>query len=105
MSCQETFVQLDQAVALFTRERPRLFSIAYRIVGNTADAEDVVQDVWMRWQSCDRSSVQAPAALSHYNRDAARNQCHHIGTCAPRNWLRLAAVAPLRSGVGPGAGR
>jgi RNA polymerase sigma factor (sigma-70 family) len=59
----ETFVQPDQAVAVFMRERPRLFSIAYRIVGNTADAEDVVQDVWMRWQTCDRSSIQAPAAL------------------------------------------
>src|SRR5215471_4778583 len=56
-------VQLDQAVALFTRERPRLLRIAYRIVGNEADAEDVVQDVWMRWQTCDRGSVQVPAAL------------------------------------------
>jgi len=60
---QETLVQLDQAVALFTRERPRLLRIAYRIVGNAAEAEDVVQDVWMRWQTCDRGSVQAPGAL------------------------------------------
>jgi RNA polymerase sigma-70 factor (ECF subfamily) len=60
---RETLVQLDRAVALFTRERPRLLRTAYRIVGNEADAEDVVQDVWMRWQSCDRGSVQAPAAL------------------------------------------
>jgi RNA polymerase sigma-70 factor (ECF subfamily) len=60
---QATLVQLDRAVALFTRERPRLFGIAYRIVGNAADAEDVVQDVWLRWQGCDRTSVQTPAAL------------------------------------------
>ncbi|MGH2354086.1 MAG: sigma-70 family RNA polymerase sigma factor [Chloroflexota bacterium] len=60
---QETPGQLEQAVACFTRARPRLFGIAYRIVGNAADAEDVVQDVWMRWQRCDRSPVQAPAAF------------------------------------------
>ncbi len=63
---QETRVQLEQGIAFFTRARPRLFGlfgIAYRILGNAADAEDVVQDVWMRWQSCDRSAVQAPAAF------------------------------------------
>jgi RNA polymerase sigma-70 factor (ECF subfamily) len=60
---EETAVQLDHAVAVFARERRRLFGIAYRIVGNAADAEDVVQDVWLRWQSCDRTSVQVPAAL------------------------------------------
>ncbi len=60
---QATLVQLEHAVALFTRARPRLFGIAYRIVGNSADAEDIVQDVWIRWQSCDRSAVQAPTAF------------------------------------------
>jgi RNA polymerase sigma-70 factor (ECF subfamily) len=60
---QETLVQLEQAITLFTRARPRLFGIAYRIMGNEADAEDVVQDVWMRWQSCDRRAVQTPAAF------------------------------------------
>src|SRR5262245_4468237 len=60
---RETPVQLEQAITLCTRARPRLFRIAYRIMGNEADAEDVVQDVWMRWQRCDRSAVQAPAAF------------------------------------------
>src|SRR5690349_2308497 len=60
---QKTPDQLEQAAACFTRARPRLFGIAYRIVGNAADAEDVVQDVWLRWQSCDRSAVQAPDAF------------------------------------------
>jgi RNA polymerase sigma factor (sigma-70 family) len=59
----EPLVQLEQAVACFTRARPRLFGIAYRILGDAADTEDVVQDVWMRWQMCDRSAVQAPAAF------------------------------------------
>ena len=60
---QETLVQLEQAITHFARARPRLFGIAYRITGNEADSEDVVQDVWMRWQRCDRSAVQAPAAF------------------------------------------
>lgn len=38
--------------------RPRLFGIAYRILGRAADAEDVVQDVWLRWQRTDRALVR-----------------------------------------------
>jgi RNA polymerase sigma factor (sigma-70 family) len=60
---QETVVQLEPAISCFTRARPRLFGIAYRILGNADDAEDVVQDVWMRWQSCDRGAVHAPEAF------------------------------------------
>jgi RNA polymerase sigma-70 factor, ECF subfamily len=60
---REPRVQLEQATTLFTRARPRLFGIAFRIMGNEADAEDVVQDVWLRWQRCDRSAVHAPAAF------------------------------------------
>src|SRR5215472_13023000 len=63
MCMQQTIVHLEQAAALFVRTRPRLFGIAYRIVGNAADAEDVVQDVWIRWQTCNRGPVQAPAAF------------------------------------------
>jgi RNA polymerase sigma-70 factor (ECF subfamily) len=40
-----------------------LFGIAYRILGNAADAEDVLQDTWVRWQLCDRSAVREPAAF------------------------------------------
>jgi RNA polymerase sigma-70 factor, ECF subfamily len=49
----------------FVGARPRLFRIAYRILGSVADAEDVVQDVWLRWQAIDRSVVlNAPAYLA-----------------------------------------
>ncbi|QVI23768.1 sigma-70 family RNA polymerase sigma factor [Nocardia tengchongensis] len=43
--------------------RPRLFGIAYRMLGRVADAEDVVQDVWLRWQSADRSQVRDRVAF------------------------------------------
>jgi RNA polymerase sigma factor (sigma-70 family) len=45
-------------VADFQDARPRLFGIAYRMLGRAADAEDVVQDVWLRWQGTDRTQVR-----------------------------------------------
>ena len=33
----------------FEEQRPRLFGIAYRMLGSVAEAEDVVQDAWLRW--------------------------------------------------------
>jgi len=49
----------------FHTVRPRLFGIAYRIVGSAAEADDVVQDAWIRWQATDRDAVRdAPAFLA-----------------------------------------
>lgn len=53
----------DPDPSTFSRVRPRLFGIAYRMLGNSAEAEDVVQDVWLRWQSADRSDVLDPTAF------------------------------------------
>ena len=39
----------DSEDTAFTAARPRLFAIAYRMLGSRADAEDVLQDAWMRW--------------------------------------------------------
>ncbi len=47
----------------FVKARHRLFGIAYRILGSAAEAEDIVQDVWLRWQAADRSVVRDPAAF------------------------------------------
>ena len=46
----------------FAALRTRLFSIAYRMLGTRADAEDVVQDAWLRWQGSDQSAVQSAEA-------------------------------------------
>ena len=43
--------------------RPRLFGVAYRILGCAADAEDILQEVWVRWQTADRERVRNPAAF------------------------------------------
>jgi RNA polymerase sigma-70 factor (ECF subfamily) len=54
---------LDEATAVFTRVRPRLFGIAYRMLGSVTEAEDLVQEAWLRWQTCDRGSVANPGAF------------------------------------------
>lgn len=48
--------------APFAALRPRLFSIAYRMLGTRADAEDVVQDAWLRWHDADQSTLQSAEA-------------------------------------------
>jgi RNA polymerase sigma-70 factor (ECF subfamily) len=53
----------DDGLSAFLGVRPRLFGIAYRMLGNAAEAEDVVQDVWVRWQTADRSVVRDAAAF------------------------------------------
>ena len=55
----------DQAhddLARFEAERKRLVGLAYRLLGSVSDAEDVVQEAWLRWQRADRTGIDEPAA-------------------------------------------
>jgi RNA polymerase sigma-70 factor, ECF subfamily len=54
---------LEEAADVFMGLRPRLQSIAYRIIGSWTDAEDIVQDAWVRWQTCERSQVRNATAF------------------------------------------
>jgi RNA polymerase sigma-70 factor (ECF subfamily) len=51
---------LESAVSVFKEARPRLFGIAYRMLGSVAEAEDIVQEAWLRWQQTDRAVVRNP---------------------------------------------
>jgi RNA polymerase sigma factor (sigma-70 family) len=53
----------DDGLAAFMHVRPRLFGIAYRMLRSAAEAEDLVQDVWLRWQTTDRRVVRDAAAF------------------------------------------
>jgi RNA polymerase sigma-70 factor (ECF subfamily) len=49
-------------LAAFDRHRRLLFTVAYQMLGSVADAEDTVQDAWLRWSSADRADVEDPKA-------------------------------------------
>ena len=48
--------------SVFEELRAVLFGIAYRMLGSTADAEDVLQEAWIRWDRVEKSSVESPSA-------------------------------------------
>jgi RNA polymerase sigma-70 factor, ECF subfamily len=83
----------------FDAARPRLRGIAYRVSGVLGDADDVVQEVWMRWQAADRSVIDVPdawlnavttrLAIDHLRR-RIRDQQHYVGP-----WLPEPLVSPL----------
>ena len=49
-------------VEIFAGHRDRLFGIAYRMLGSRADAEDVLQDAWLRWHEQDASELRSTEA-------------------------------------------
>ncbi|MET8960949.1 RNA polymerase sigma-70 factor [Streptomyces sp. NPDC004074] len=50
----------DTATEVFEEHRPVLMGVAYRMLGRVSDAEDVVQEAWLRWSRADRDAVRAP---------------------------------------------
>jgi RNA polymerase sigma-70 factor (ECF subfamily) len=66
----------------FEAYRPLLFSIAYRMLGSATEAEDVLQDAWLRVR-------QGPAGWSRlrsWSRSTARRACTERGSCARRRY-------------------
>lgn len=52
----------DPSTKTFEAQRPRLLRLAYRMLGSHAEAEDIVQEAWLRWHRSDRDRVAEPAA-------------------------------------------
>jgi RNA polymerase sigma-70 factor (TIGR02957 family) len=46
----------------FERQRPRLFGLAYRLLGSAEEAEDTVQDAFLRWSAAERAAIDSPPA-------------------------------------------
>jgi RNA polymerase sigma-70 factor (ECF subfamily) len=72
----------DDAAAVFDPMRPRLTRIAYRMLGSVADAEDVVQEAFLRWHAADRATVREPEA---FLRQVVTRLCLDVLKSARRN--------------------
>jgi RNA polymerase sigma-70 factor (ECF subfamily) len=65
----------DDAASTFINARGRILAAALHTLGNVAEAEDVAQDVWLRWQGIDRELVRnVPAFLTTISRRLALNR-------------------------------
>lgn len=86
----------DDGLSAFLSARRRLFGIAYRILKSAAEAEDIVQDVWIRWQATDRRAVRDAAAFL-----ATTTTRLAINVIQSARWRRETSVGPsLRESVG-----
>lgn len=94
---------MNDATDTFNRLRPRLQGIAYRMLGSWAEAEEVVQDAWLRWHEADQDSldnteawlVSVTTRLAIDRLRSARIQReHYVGTWLPEPLLSDAPVSP-----------
>lgn len=76
----------------YLAERPRLLGLAYRILGSRSDAEDVVQEAWLRWAATDHGTIDRPAAwlttvtarlALDQLKSARRRREHYVGPWLP----------------------
>ncbi|HKP05882.1 MAG TPA: RNA polymerase sigma-70 factor [Microbacterium sp.] len=66
----------------FVTHRSLLFTVAYEMLGSAADAEDVLQESWLRWAAVDRDTVQEPRA--YLVRIVTRQALNHLRTVSRR---------------------
>lgn len=83
---------MDAATLAFDRHRPRLKGIAYRMLGSVAEAEDVVQDAWLRWNEAAHDALDSAEAwlvtvTTRLAIDRLRavqaHRTHYVGTWLP----------------------
>lgn len=76
----------------FEPHRRRLRALAYRMLGSRAEAEDVVQDAWLRWHATDRSVVDNPAAF--LSRTVTRLCLDHLKSAQAQREVYVGAWLP-----------
>jgi RNA polymerase sigma factor (sigma-70 family) len=98
---QAATTALDDAASIFAGLRFRLFGIACRVLRSSAEAEDIVQDAWLRWQTCDRGKVVNSTAFL-----VATTTRLAINAAQSARWRRETCVGtwlyePVDTGVDP----
>jgi RNA polymerase sigma-70 factor (ECF subfamily) len=89
-------VTTDTETDVFEEHRPVLMGVAYRMLGRVADAEDVVQEAWLRWSGAERADVREPRAylvrittrlaIDRLRQVKARNEAY-VGPWLPEPYL------------------
>jgi RNA polymerase sigma-70 factor (ECF subfamily) len=72
----------DRGAEVFEEYRGLLYGVAYRMLGGVDEAEDIVQETWLRWNRADRSHVSDPKA--YLVRIAARAALDQLSRAATR---------------------
>lgn len=90
----------DTDGALFEQLRPRLKAISARIVGSEAEAEDVVQDCFLKWRSAEQAALATPAAwlttvVQHQSIDRLRKRARDSAAARAAMELLPDAEPPL----------
>ena len=82
----------------FTEHRPLLFTLAYEILGSAADAEDVLQESYLRWSAVDPATVEHPRA--YLVRVVTRQALNHLRTVKARReeYIGTWLPEPIRTG-------
>ena len=99
--------RLDETAAQFEPHRRRLMGLAYRMLGSLTEAEDIVQEAWLRWNGAERADLREPGAwlsrvvtrlcLDQIKSARARRESY-VGPWLPEPVLDEAAVAADAAG-------
>src|SRR5690606_26469077 len=93
VECRKTARQMNSQTDIFHALRPRLMGIAYRMLGTRTDAEDILHDTWLRWQTADVSEIRSPEAwlkttatrlsIDRLRRAKVEREHHYVGPWLP----------------------
>jgi RNA polymerase sigma-70 factor (TIGR02957 family) len=103
MVVSSVWINMNDPTDTFTRTRPRLHGIAYRMLGSSGEAEEVVQDAWLRWHAADHErvanaeawlvSVTTRLAIDRLRSAKIRRE-HYVGTWLPEPLLSDSPFSP-----------
>ena len=90
--------------ASFHTLRPRLFGIACRVLGSAADADDVVQDTWIRWQVTDHSQIRDATGFLVTATTRLAMTVGHSARARRETSVGLQSVEPIDTRADPSVG-